>query len=732
MATVTFTISADTEPTKTNKGNNSYTLDVTPADNAVRVGRVAGSVGEVPLVGGSLLPKTGNTPSRITLLVGGGQTIPEGTYEYDTEKETFNRLATTTTTTTQDLYDILKYYVLTALTSLQTSLDEADSARVSLGEFETNGTARVEFDDDVTRFEGIPATKNEFKNFKINDYAVTATGRSGRGPEDTITVIKGEWNRDVAETRTPDIDGIPQILTQLAEEDALFRELLQMGSTGKEALDDETAAALYRVLKDFIEAFDGSINFNVIAAGVADDVPADDSFGTYNMYTEIVAATEDRTSAVVGAIKAAQEAAAAAAAEAASEPESAATATSTTAVGGNAPTDSTASAAKDKSSASSSAPTTPTTVTDGGEAPNRKEESRDTILFRYVIFGADAEQDARMRIVLNDGNAYDYAIPGERIGSFQSFIVNGSNRDGFKNNLRTYARVTITAQPASGGDPVKQTNDIYIPQSLTDDIVYHFRFSPSRSWTKNTGEAVGNRSAGRVSNPQGDVYCVYWTVSGGVAEGMVDAQIRVSGKTYTVTFAGEPLLVPIELDINLERLSEGRLPIAARKKILNEAVPHWIFLRPAAGGAGAGGGGGRDGEGGRGGRGDGAGDAGGKQRMKVNIAVSELTFTTTQKWVTIPNTGNVVTLENFSFKAAESLAGKQLPDSAKGVTLALDGLKTQGYNANSVTDEVFRVLFENSEAWRRVGGDQLNCWIKDQTVVGTYSSLTTREGYRYV
>ncbi len=376
---------------------------------------------------------------------------------------------------------------------------------------------------------------------------------------------------------------------------------------------------------------------------------------------------------------------------------------------------------------------------DRGTVPTERQTSADTILFRYTLFGVKPDTEPTMRIVFNDANANDYTISKELVGSFQSFVVNGADRERFKQNVNTYATVKITAIPAGGGDAVTQENQVFIPASLTDDMVYAFRFTPSRGWTKNTGEAVGNRQAGRISNPQGEVYCVFWTVSGGVAEGAVDAQARVSGKTYTLTFAGEPLLVPVVIPIIRSQLKEGKYPHKTTKKLLKEAVPHWIFLSPGGDGAGAAGpggrgrGGGRAGRGGRGGDGAGAG-AGEKENVKVNIAISKLTFTTTGMWVTLPNTGNIVSENNFSFDVASRKG--DVPDSALSVTLDKAGLKAQGYddgpynNVNSVVGRaVFETLFLNSEAWRQVGGASLNCWIKDSTVVGTFGSITTREGY---
>ena len=719
MATIKFTISA--APAQVSAEGVTkfiYMSDVTEGAPTAGVYRGVSVVGEGVILGttvGITTIAAAKSQKAKVKIVATDDVLSRGEYTYT---EGYKQLEYTGMSDTQAILNDIRTAVVEVIRKLIASLDDAAANENELTAYKKvagsmfssdKGEKYLALKGVADELESAPLTRTSMDDIDLREVAV-ADGLIDDGEPEVVSLFKGEFSTDV----DVPVDGLPQILRAEATDNSLFQDFLIIGVRGRESDsrelyigDDDTAVGMFGLLEGISVALGVSYEFDQEVNEIIKNppTPPPPSLGeTLIQSAQLkIAALEDIKSLKDEVTEPAKPAPAAA-------------------VATDSATDSTGATTDASGSTSSAATPGPAPGAPVGAVPSKKDALSDTILFRYVIFGADTEADAQMRIVLNDGNVYDYVISKDRIGSFQSFIVNGSNRDGFKNNLRTYAKVTITARPASGGDPVKQTNEIYIPQSLTEDIVYHFRFSPSRGWTKNTGEAVGNRSAGRVSNPQGDVYCVYWTVSGGVAEGMVDAQIRVSGKTYTVTFAGEPLLVPIELDINSALLSEGRLPIAARKKILNEAVPHWIFLRPTAGDASAGGGGGSRGGGG----------ARDKQRMKVNIAVSELTFTTTQKWVTIPNTGNVVTLENFSFKAAESLAGKQLPDSAKGVTLALDGLKKQGYNTNSVTDEVFRVLFENSEAWRRVGGDQLNCWIKDQTVVGTYSSLTTREGYRYV
>lgn len=677
-------------------------------------------------------------PSKMTItpkgFAQGNQPIPNGIYEYDSVKNTLTEknaapvvqvaqevspppTPTLAPYTGAVVSDPIYIAILGGMNSVLKSLADNDGGTANkLGDFsEPNGKFYFELDSYVKLFKATPATAIQY-NTPINDRQVEWT-KGAKVNSAILQVIAGDASKDEIEdhpmlkialqfkdVKIP-IDGIPQAIEKLASEDETFKNFLILGRAG--SLDskvptelDPDRATMYKNLAGFITLLGAQTGFESVIDKIDEpeakkpDEPAKSGKATGSD------ASGDQTATV-------------------NPPPAGAGAGAGTGAGAGA------------GSASPGENKQIEKAVPMGEAP-KKEAPSDTVLFRYTLFGADPDSTAQMRLIFNDGSALDYEIPAERIGSVNTFIVNGNNRDKIKANIDTYVDVKITAKPMGGGEDVIDKQSVYITKQLADNQIFSYRFMPSLGWRKNTGVDSRGKTVGELISNQGNVRMVFYTRSGSVSVAMCDVSTSVSGKMFKFNFTGDqPLLVPIQLDVTPGLLSESFIKKARR--MLNEAVPHWIFLKPGAGGAGGAGDGGRGGKGK--GSGSGSGGAGGeKQKMNVNIAISQMTIATNEKWIYIPNVGNPFNPESFKFAVAQGSIKRYsaIPDTATQVTLAADELSNQGYTQQQITDKVYETLFEDSAAWKQVGGPNLNCWSKDDTVVGGSSSITSRHAYEPV
>jgi len=685
-------------------------------------------------------PKT--EPSKMSIipemyLEEGDKPIPDGVYVYDTDNMTLTeKNAVPDVQVAQEAgppalptlepfggdvtLDPIYTTILGGMNSVLTSLTNADGGdKNKLGDFSVpNGKFYVELDGYVTLFKTKPTTEIVYQNpISERNNAWTPQGKVVN--PSILKVIAGKASKDEIDkdfllksgldwmgVRTP-IDGIPQAIEKLASENETFKDFLILGRAG--SLDpnvptalDSNRATMYKNLAGFITLLGAKTEFESVIDKInePETKKPDEPEPAPGGKTAGSDASGDKTATV-------------------NPPPAGAGAGAGTGTGTGA----------GAGAASPSENEQTKKAVDMGEAP-KKEAPSDTVLFRYTLFGADPDSTAQMRLIFNDGSALDYEIPAERIGSVNTFIVNGNNRDKIKANIDTYVDVKITAKPMGGGEDVIDKQSVYITKQLADNQIFSYRFMPSLGWRKNTGVDSRGKTVGELISNQGNVRMVFYTRSGSVSVAMCDVSTSVSGKMFKFNFTGDqPLLVPIQLDVTPGLLSESFIKKARR--MLNEAVPHWIFLKPgaaAAGGAGGGGGGGK----GKGGAGGGGG--GGKQKMNVNIAVSQIMIATDEKWIFIPNVGNPFNRESFKFAVAQGSIQRYsaIPDTATQVTLAADELSKQGYTQQQITDKVYETLFEDSAAWKQVGGPNLNCWSKDDTVVGGSSSITSRHAYEPV
>jgi len=662
------------------------------------------------------------------------KTIPNGRYVYDSDSGEFTvertdavpaveqqsatpQLPTLAAEPTDPLKDSIYTTILSGMNSVLSALKEADGGtKNKAADFsDPDGRFWTELTRNVETFKSDPATEISYQTPISDRKGEWSKAPFATGKNDAILKIiagkasKGEIdnNRDlasllfVAGVDTP-IDGIPQEIKRLALADETFKNFLILGKAEKLPLTNRPI--MYKNLAGFITLLGAQTGFESVIDKIDEpETKKPDEPAKSGKATGSEAPTEKTTTVNPAG----------------------------TGTGAGTDTGAGAGAGAGAGPASPGENKQIEKAVPMGEAP-KKEAPSDTVLFRYTLFGADPDSTAQMRLIFNDGSALDYEIPAERIGSVNTFIVNGNNRDKIKANIDTYVDVKITAKPMGGGEDVIDKQSVYITKQLADNQIFSYRFMPSLGWRKNTGVDSRGKTVGELISNQGNVRMVFYTRSGSVSVAMCDVSTSVSGKMFKFNFTGEqPLLVPIQLDVTPGLLSESFIKKARR--LLNEAVPHWIFLKPGAGGAGGAGGGGGGGKGK--GSGSGSGGAGGeKQKMNVNIAISQMTITTNEKWIYIPNVGNPFNPESFKFAVAQGSIKRYsaIPDTATQVTLAADELSNQGYTQQQITDKVYETLFEDSAAWKQVGGPNLNCWSKDDTVVGGSSSITSRHAYEPV
>lgn len=654
--------------------------------------------------------------------------IPNGRYVYNSDTKEFKAektdavpaveqeavktsLPTLDNEPTDPLEDSIYTTILGGMNSVLSALKDADGGTENkAADFsEPNGKFWIELSNNITTFRDQPATKiiynppiSEREGVWTKDPFVKAKNKA------ILQIIAGKASADEIDENVAlrlslqtmgvkiPIDGIPQAIKRLALKDETFKNFLILGKANQ--LTGNNRPVMYKNLAGFITLLGAKTEFESVidkidepeAKNPNEPEPAPSGKTAGNDVPKEKTATVNPPPEGAGA------------------GTGAGTGAGAVSPGENTQTEK---------------------AVDMGDAP-KKEAPSDTVLFRYTLFGANPDSTAQMRLIFNDGSALDYEIPAERIGSVNTFIVNGNNRDKVKANIDTEVTVKITAQPMGGGEAVIDTQSVYITKQLADNQIFSFRFMPSLGWAKNTGVDSRGKTVGELINKEGDVRMVFYTRTGSVSVAMCDVSAAVSGKMFKFNFTGaQPLLVPIQLDIVPGNLNESF--IKKTKCLLNEAVPHWIFLKPGAGGGTDGGvaGGGK----GTGGKGAGA-DGGNKQKMNVNIAVSQMMIATNDKWIYIPNVGNPFNRESFKFAVAPGSIKRYsaIPDTAKSVTLAADELLKQGYTQGQIEDAVYDALFNDSEAWKRIGGPNLNCWSKDDTVVGGSSSITSRHAYEPV
>jgi len=656
--------------------------------------------------------------------------IPNGRYVYDSDTEEFKAektdavpaveqqaaktsLPTLGNEPTDPLEDSIYTTILDGMNSVLSALKDADGGTENkAADFsEPDGKFWIELSRNIATFTDEPATKiiynspiseregdwtrNPFVKAKNNAILQIIAGKASKDEIDNNRALSASLS--VSGVATP-IDGIPQEIKRLALSDKTFKNFLILGKAKK--LTGDNRPVMYENLAGFIALLGAKTEFESVIDKIDEQKAKKPNEPAPSGKTDGSDVPKEKIAAV-------------------NPPPEGAGASAGTGAGAGAGT------------TSPGENTQTEKAVDMGDAP-KKEAPSDTVLFRYTLFGANPDSTAQMRLIFNDGSALDYEIPAERIGSVNTFIVNGNNRDKVKANIDTEVTVKITAQPMGGGEAVIDTQSVYITKQLADNQIFSFRFMPSLGWAKNTGVDSRGKTVGELISKEGDVRMVFYTRTGSVSVAMCDVSAAVSGKMFKFNFTGaQPLLVPIQLDIVPGNLNESF--IKKTKRLLNEAVPHWIFLKPGAGG-GTGGGGAGDGKG-IGDKGKAGGTGGGnKQKMNVNIAVSQMMIATNDKWIYIPNVGNPFNRESFKFAVAQGSIKRYsaIPATAQSVTLAADELLKQGYTQGQIEDAVYDALFNDSEAWKRIGGPNLNCWSKDDTVVGGSSSITSRHAYEPV
>ena len=733
---VNFTI-AEADST-TSSGETKYVADVSPKpDNYLQFRGIAYNGNTIR---GDLTPGTEGAKSFIRLYVKDRGTLTPGNYQFDTDTRVLSRSETpaqdksapkTDPKVTQSpeqgtlgpgptdpTKDPIYAAIAGAMDALVRTFDAKTTEGVDLSDFSsTDGIYYLEIRDFV----------NNFKKDPVSEYEHEAPIEGRLGYPDLrdkaiLSIIAGYASSDKADTNTGKalqatlstfgikvpIEGLPQAIKNAAKSDETIKSFLIDGINDR--LTGQNRPAMFNRLRDFTKFLgtDTDTEFVKVIRELEKESSTPVTSAPENAPPEEKPGESD-TQKPDGDVKADTDKKTSGAETSSPAPLAPPPGQGATAPGANTPTEPPAQM---------------------GEAP-KKEEPSDTIPFRYTLFGADPKSDAKMTLTFQDGSGLEYTVPSSRIGSYNSFIVNGNNREKIAANVGTYVDVKIEATPMSGGDAATDTHSIYVTKQLADNQIVSFRFMPSLSWAKNSGVDSRGRTVGELLNKEGDVRMVFYTRSGSVGVATCDVSAAVQGKTFKFNFTGnQPLLVPIQLDVTPGKLNESL--VSRNRGVLNEAVPHWIFL---SGGAGAqGGAGGTKGGGGRGGAGEGGGADGGKKTMNVNVAVSQLSIASEDKWIYMPNVGNPFDRKTFRFAVAPGSIKKYtaIPDAAQQVSLAAEDLTKQGYTPESIADKVYEALFEDSDAWKKVGGANLNCWSKDDTVVGGSSSITSRHAYEPV
>jgi hypothetical protein len=276
--------------------------------------------------------------------------------------------------------------------------------------------------------------------------------------------------------------------------------------------------------------------------------------------------------------------------------------------------------------------------------------------------------------------------------------------------------VTITGKPSTGGKEITtaaQTAPVKWPVPTSRYLIGNLTFVMAKAAGKTDFSGlqadVGRGGAKDFEGSAGRVHEIFYTEGGGVDDAYVDCAVTASGRTYMFTFSGDPLLVPVEVNVNQSKIQNLQ---ESKKKILNESVPHWIFLKPGrSGGAGAGGAGA--------GKGAGAGTG-------VNVAVSRVIVKTDVKWISVPNVGNPWDMGTVKIDIRQG-TGKSLTNTAPGAVniLCRDDLSALGLSEKEIREKVANTLFGRSAAYLKMG---LECWSDDPTVTGnSVASVTKRE-----
>jgi len=340
----------------------------------------------------------------------------------------------------------------------------------------------------------------------------------------------------------------------------------------------------------------------------------------------------------------------------------------------------------------------------------------------YTVFRAEPD-GLQINLKFSDGKSFTYEVPPGRVGTPIGLKIEPALAQAMADNSGSDVAVTITGKPSTGGKEITTAAQIApvrwpVPTNryLLGNLTFVMAKAAGKIDFSGLQADVGRGGAKDFEGGAGRVHEIFYTEGGGVDDAYVDCAVTASGRTYVFTFSSDPLLVPIEVNVKQDKIQKLQ---ESKKRILNEAVPHWIFLRPGRSGGGAGGAGG-SGSGGAGGAGKGSGGTG------VNIAVTRIAIKTDVKWISIPNVGNPWDMGSLKIDISPG-TGKSLSNTAPGAVniLCKDDLSALGLSEKEVRAKVANTLFKRSAAYLKMG---LECWSDDPTVTGnSVSAVTKRE-----